>query len=43
MEGAGVELQPDDGKDENGEHNKKADLHERCQGLENGLQNHLET
>ena len=37
-----VELQPDDGKDEDGEHDKKADLHERGQSLEDGLQDDLQ-
>ncbi len=37
-----VELQPDDGKDKDGEHDEEADLHERCQGLEDGLEDHLQ-
>ena len=42
MEGPGVELQPDDGKDDDGEHDQKADLHEGRQGLDDRLQHNLE-
>ena len=43
VKGSGVELEADDGKDENGEHDQQPDLHQRGQGLENGLENDLET
>ena len=36
-----VELQTDDGKDEDGEHDEKADLHEGREGLQDGLQHDL--
>ncbi len=36
-----VELQPDDGKDEDGEHDQEADLHQGCQSLQDGLQHDL--
>ena len=41
MQGPWVELQADDGKDEDGKHNKQPDLHQRGQSLENGLQDNL--
>ena len=41
VEGPGVELQPDDGEDEDGEHDQQADLHQRGQGLQDGLQDDL--
>ena len=34
MEGAGVELESDDGEDEDGEHDEEADLHERSESLD---------
>jgi hypothetical protein len=43
MKGSGVELKADDGKNEDGEHDKQPDLHQRGQGLENGLENDLKT
>ncbi len=41
MEGPRVELEADNCEDEDGEGDKEADLHERGQRLEDGLQNHL--
>ena len=38
-----VELQPNDGEDEDGEHDEEADLHQRRQSLEDGLQHNLKT
>ena len=38
-----IELKTDDGKNQNGKHDEKPDLHEWSQSLENGLENHLET
>ena len=43
VERARVELEADDGEDEDGEHDEQADLHERRQGLQDGLQNDLQT
>jgi hypothetical protein len=43
VERPGVELESDDGEDQDGEHDEKADLHQRRQGLENGLEDDLET
>ena len=43
VQGSRVELEPDDGKNENGEHDQQTDLHQRRQGLKNGFQNNLET
>ena len=43
MERPGVELEPDDGEDEDGEHDEERDLHERRQRLEDGLQHDLQT
>ena len=43
MERPRVELQSDDGEDEDGEHDEQPDLHERGQRLQDGLQNHLQT
>ena len=43
MQGARVELEPDNGKDEDGEHDQQADLHQRGEGLENWLKDDLET
>ena len=40
---AGVELEADDGEDEDGEHDEEGDLHERRQRLEDGLQHDLQT
>lgn len=34
VQGTGVKLQSNNGKDENGEHDEQADLHQGCQGLE---------
>ena len=42
MEGAGVELESDDGEDEDGEHDEQRDLHQRRQRLEDRLQHHLQ-
>ncbi len=41
MEGPRVELEADDSENEDGKGDKEADLHERSQRLEDGLQNHL--
>ena len=38
-----VELQTDDGEDQDGKHDEKADLHQGRQGLEYGLEDNLET
>lgn len=43
VEGAGVELEADDGEYQNGEHDEQTDLHERDQGLEDGFQDDLQT
>ena len=43
MEGAGGELESDDGEDEDGEHDEEGDLHERRQRLEDGLEHDLQT
>ena len=43
VERPGVELEPDDGEDEDGEHDEERDLHERRQRLEDGLQHDLQT
>ncbi len=37
-----VELESDDSKDENGEHDEEADLHEWSQSLQDRLEHHLE-
>ena len=42
MEGAGVELEPDDSEDEDGEGDEEPDLHEGGQGLEDRLEDDLE-
>ena len=42
MERPGVELEPDDGEDKDGEHDEECDLHERRQRLEDGLQHDLQ-
>jgi hypothetical protein len=41
VERARVELEADDGKYENSEHDEKSDLHQRGQGLKDGLQHNL--
>ena len=38
-----VELEADDGEDEDGEHDEEADLHQRGQRLQDGLQHNLQT
>ena len=43
MERPGVELEPDDGEDEDGEHDEERDLHERRQRLEDRLEDDLQT
>ena len=42
MESSSVELKPDNCEDKDGERDQKADLHEGGEGLEDGLQNHLQ-
>ena len=41
MQGPGVELETDDCENEDGEHDQQADLHQRGQGLQDGLQDDL--
>ena len=36
-----IEFQTDDGKYQDGEHDKESNLHEWRQGFENGFKNHL--
>ena len=43
MQSSGVELKTNDGEDDDGEHDQEADLHQRGQGLQDGLEDHLET
>ena len=43
MQSPRVELQSDDGKNENGEHNQESDLHKWSQSLEDGLEYNLKT
>ena len=43
MQSSRVELEADDGEDEDGEHDEEADLHQRGQRLQYGLQHDLET
>ena len=38
-----IELKTDDGKNQNGKHDKETDLHKWRQSLENGLEHHLKT
>lgn len=40
---ARVELQADDGEDEDGKHDEERDLHQRRQRLQDGLEHHLQT
>ena len=42
MEGAGVELEPDDGEDKDGEGDEEPNLHEGGEGFEDGLEDNLE-
>ena len=42
VESSGVELQSDDGEDDDGKHDEEPDLHEGSQGLQDGLQDDLE-
>lgn len=42
VQGSRVKFQSDDGKYEDGKHDEEPDLHERRQGLEDGLEHHLE-
>ena len=41
VEGPGVELQPDDGEDEDSEEEKKGDVDKRSNSFSNGAHNHL--
>ena len=41
VQGSGVKFQTDDCKNENSKHDEKTNLHQGCQSLENGLQDHL--
>ena len=41
MKGADVELEADDGEDDDGEENEEADLQQRRHRLQNRLENHL--
>ena len=43
MQRPGVELQPDDGEDHDGEHDEEANLHEGGEGLDDGLHHNLQT
>ena len=43
MQSSRVELEADDGEDEDGEHDEEADLHQRGQRLQDGLQHDLQT
>ena len=43
MEGSWVEFETNNGKDQDGKHDKKSDLHQGSQGLEYRLQHNLET
>ncbi len=42
MQRAREELEPNDGEDEDSEHDEQADLHQRRQRLENRFQHHLQ-
>ena len=42
VKSSGVELQPDDGEDDDGKHDEEPDLHEGGQGLQDGLEDDLE-
>ena len=43
MEGAGVKFEADDGEYEDSKHDEKSDLRKWGQGLQYGLENHLQT
>ena len=41
MKGTRVKLEPNNGKDEDGKHNKQSNLHQRSQSFQNGFKHNL--